>query len=198
MNRSAAYFAFALLLGGAVIFGSTLADDAPPAVSGNGSGKAELAKQLRAMLVAQAEAKQKEDLPGTIQNLDPRLATKYAVQFRQVFRTFKLEYSIDEFKLLYHDDEVAVARLKQTMKKVEGPDFKDNQRDALQIFRNRDGKWKIFEQVILDRTFLDAATKPAPTNPAAIPPATPSSTPATKKPDSEPTKQPDTKPGKED
>ncbi len=178
MNGSAAYLAFALLFGGAVIFGPTLADDASPAAPGKGPGAAELAKQLRGMLVAQTEAKQKEDLSGTIENVDRRLAVKYRTQFREVFRTYKLEYSLDDFKLLYHDDEVAVTRVKQTVKKVEGPEFKDNQRDALQIFRTRDGQWKIFEQVILDRTFLDAEPKPAPATP--------------------PTKEPDTKPGEED
>ncbi len=194
MNRSAAYLAFALLFGGAVIFGPTLADDASQAASGERPGDVELAKQLRGMLVAQTEAKQKEDVAGTIENVDRRLAVKYATQFQKVFRTYKLEYSLDDFKLLYHDDEVAVTRVKQTVKKVEGPDFKDNQRDALQIFRNRDGKWKIFEQVILERTFLDAAPKPAPTTLPVAPPTTPPATPPT----TPPTKQPDTKPGEED
>ncbi len=194
MNRSAAYVALALFLGGAVIFGPTLADDASQAAPGKKSGEAELAKQLRAMLVAQTEAKQKEDLAGTIENLDPRLAARYGNGFRKVFRTFDLEYSLDDFKLLYHDDEVAVTRVKQTLKKVKGPDFKDNQRDALQIFRKRDGQWKILEQVILDRTFLDAVIKPAPTTPPATPPAAPPATPPT----TPPTKQPDTKPGEED
>ncbi len=173
MNRSAVFLPLALLFGGAVIFGSTFADDASPAAPGRGPGEAGLAKQLRAMLVSQTEAKQEEDLAATIENVDPRLATKYAVQFQKIFRTYKLEYARDDFKLLYHDEEVAVTRVKQTLKKVEGPDFKDNQRDALQIFRKRDGKWKIFEQVILDRTFLDTAPKPAPTTPPAAPPAAP-------------------------
>ncbi len=104
MNRSVAFLALALFLGGAVIFGPTFADDAPQAPSGKGPGEAELAKQLRGMLVAQAKAKQEEELAVTIENLDPRLTVKYATQFRQVFRTYKLEYSIDDFKLLYHDD----------------------------------------------------------------------------------------------
>ena len=190
MNCSAAYVALAIFLGGAVIFGPTFADDASQAGSGKGAGEAGLAKELRALLVAQTEAKQKEDIPGTIENVDARLATRYAVQFQKIFRTYKLEYSLDDFKLLYNDDEVAVTRVKQTLKKVEGPEFKDNQRDALQIFRNRDGTWKIFEQVILDRTFLEPAHKPAPTTPPAAPPATPPTTP--------PTKEPDTKPGEED
>ncbi len=185
MNRSAAFLALALFLGGAVIFSQTFADAASPA-SGKGPGGAELAKQLRGMLVAQTEAKQKEDLAATIENVDPRLATKYAVQFQKIFRTYDLTYSLDDFKLLYHDDEVAVTRVKQTLKKVEGPDFKDNQRDALQIFRKRDGKWKIFEQVILDRTFLDTAPKPTPT------------TEPTESPSTQPKEQPDTKPGEED
>ena len=178
MNRSAAYAVLAFLLGGAVIFGPTFADEASPATSGKGLGEAELAKQLRAMLVAQTEAKQKEDLAGTIENVDARLIVKYGTQFGQIFKTYKIEYSLDDFKLLYHDDEIAVTRVKQTLKKVEGPDFKDNERDALQIFRKRDGKWKIYEQVILDRTFLEAAPKPAPAT--------------------QPKEQPDTKPGKED
>ncbi len=194
MNRSAVFLAFALFLGGAVIFGPTFADEASPPPSGKGPGEVELAKQLRGMLVAQTEAKQKENLAGTIENVDTRLAAKYATQYRQIFRTYKLDYSLDDFKLLYHDDEVAVTRVRQTLKKVEGPDFKDNQRDALQIFRNRDGQWKIFEQVILDRTILDAAPKPAPTTLPAAPETTPPATPPT----APPTKQPDTKPGEED
>ncbi|MCZ6653203.1 MAG: hypothetical protein O7D91_09270 [Planctomycetota bacterium] len=177
MNRSAAFLTLALFLGGAVIFGATFADEASPA-PGKETGGAELAKQLRAMLVAQTEAKQKEDLAGTIENVDARLIVKYGTQFGQIFKTYKIEYSLDDFKLLYHDDEIAVTRVKQTLKKVEGPDFKDNERDALQIFRKRDGKWKIYEQVILDRTFLNAAPKPAPAT--------------------QPKEQPDTKPGKED
>ncbi len=189
MNRSAAFLALALFLGGAAIFVPTLADDASPAASGKGPGEAELAQQLRAMLVAQTEAKQKEDLAATIKNVDTRLIVKYGTQYREVFRTFNLKYSLDDFKLLYHDDEVAVTRVKQTLKKVEGPDFKDNQRDALQIFRNRDGQWKIFEQVILDRTFLDAAPKPVPTT---LPVAPPTDSPST-----QPKEEPDTKPGEE-
>ncbi len=193
MNRSAAYVAIALLFGGAVVFGPTLADDASQAASGKEPGEAELAKQLRAMLVAQTEAKQQENLTGTIENVDRRLLVKYGTQFRQIFRTYKLDFSLDDFKLLYHDDEVAVARVKQTVKKVEGPDFRDNERDALQIFRKRDGQWKIFEQVILDRTFLDTPTKPAPTTLPVTPPVTPPVIPPT----TPPTKEPDTKPGKE-
>ena len=161
MNRSAAYIAFAVLFGGAVIFGPTLADDASQEASGKKLGEAELAKKLRSMLVAQNEAKQKEDINGTIENIDKNLVARYGNGFRQVFRSYDLNFSLDDFKLLYHDDEVAVARVKQTMKKVEGPEFKDNQRDALQIFRIRDGQWKIHEQVILDHFLLDAEGKPA-------------------------------------
>ena len=186
MHRSAAYAVLAFLLGGAVVFGPTFADEASPVTSGKGLGEEELAKQLRAMLVAQTEAKQEENLAATIENVDPRLVVKYGTQFQQIFRTYKLDYSLDDFKLLYHDDEVAVTRVKQTLKKVEGPDFKDNQRDALQIFRKRDGQWKIFEQVILDRTFLEAAPKPV------------SNTQPTESPSNQPKEQPDTKPGKED
>ena len=87
MNRSAAFLALALFLGGAAIFGPTRADAASQAAPDKGSGEAELAKQLRAMLVAQTEAKQKEDLAGTIENVDQRLAVKYATRFRKVFRT---------------------------------------------------------------------------------------------------------------
>ncbi len=181
MNRSAASLALALFLCGALILGPTFADEASPA-PGKETGGAELAKQLRAMLIAQTEAKQKEDLAGTIENVDARLIVKYGTQFGQIFKTYKLEYSLDDFKLLYHDDEIAVTRVKQTLTKVEGPDFKDNERDALQIFRKRDGKWKIYEQVILDRTFLAAATKPPPTTPPTTPP----------------TKESDTKPSKGD
>jgi hypothetical protein len=151
---------FALFWGGAVVLGPTFADDPPKAASGKKLGEADIAKELRDILVAQNEAKQNEDLPGTVKDIDENLASRYSNGFLQVFRTFKLDFSLDDFKLLYHDDEIALARVKQTMKKIEGPEFKDNQRDALQIFRKRDGQWKIHEQAILDHYLLDAEGKP--------------------------------------
>ncbi len=112
---------------------------------------------LRRMLDAQVQAKQNEDLDGVLENVDRVMATKQAIHFRKVFQVFDLEYSLDGFKLLYHDDEIAVARIKQTVKRISGPpQFKDNQRDALQVFRRREGQWKIFEQVVLDKTLFES------------------------------------------
>lgn len=186
MNRSAAYIVFALLFGGAVVFGPTLADDTHQSESGKKLGEAEFAKQLRSMIVAQIAAKQKEDLKGTVENIDEPLVARYSKGFQQVFRLYDIKFSLDDFKLLYFDDEVAVTRVKQTLRKIEGPEFKDNQRIALQIFRIRDGVWKIHEQVMLDHILLDTEGKPLP----AAAPAEPLKSLQTEK--------PDTKPGEEE
>ena len=58
---------------------------------------------------------------------------------------------MDDFKLLYHDQEVAVARVKQTIRRISGPMFKDNRRDGLQVFLRTSGKWQLYELVVLDR-----------------------------------------------
>ena len=150
----------------------------PPTESADQPNPATL---LRHMLEAHSQAKQNEDLQALFANVDRLVALRQQAQFRKIFGAYDLRYSLDDFKLLYSDEELAIARFRQTVKKTSGPAFKDNQKDALQVFVKREGKWRIFEQVIIDRTDLEAAKNP--------PPA---------KLSEKPTTQPDTPPNKGD
>ena len=124
---------------------------------------------LRQMLEMHTQAKQNENLPALFANVDRMVALRQQARFRKIFEAYDLLYSLDDFKLLYSDEELAIARFRQTVRKTSGPKFKDNQKDALQVFVKREGKWRIFEQVIIDRTDLEAASNPPPESPAVQP-----------------------------
>lgn len=133
---------------------------------------------LRQMLEAHSQAKQDENLPALFANVDRVVALRQQARFRKIFEAYDLLYSLDDFELLYSDEGIAIARFRQTVRKTSGPTFKDNQKDALQVFVKREGQWRIFEQVIIDRKDLPAATSPDPDLPASQPAEKPTTQPA--------------------
>lgn len=145
---------------------------------------------LRRMLEAHTQAKQDENLPAMFANVDRMVALRQQARFRKIFQAYDLLYSLDDFELLYSDEGIAIARFRQTVRKTSGPTFKDNQKDALQVFVKREGEWRIFEQVIIDRTDLPAAKSPDPDPPAGQPSEKPTTQPTTD-PMAQPTDKPD-------
>ena len=158
----------------------------PPADAADGQNPTAL---LRRMLEAQIQAKQDENLVALFANADRMVALRQQARFRKIFEAYDLLHSLDDFKLLYSDEGIAIARFRQTVRKTSGPSFRDNQKDALQVFVKREGKWRIFEQVIIDRTDLEAGKSPDPVLPTSQPTEKPTTQPA-----AEPTTQPTSDP----
>ncbi len=142
---------------------------------GQSAADPDLGAVLRELLLDQTRAKQAEDLDAAFKNVDlpPRQREQMMDLFRQVFGRYDLVHTLDEFHLLGSDGEVAVARIRQTLRGVRAADFKDNQCDALQVFRKVDGSWKLHEQVILNTILLNPAPSTQPAPPASTQPAAP-------------------------
>ena len=161
----------------------------------------DLAKLLRDMLEAQNQAKQNEDLEGTLKDVHERVGNRQRRTFIKIFKAYDLTYSLDSFKLLYHDSEIAIARVKQTLRRIDGPMFKDNRRDILQIYRRSPLKWQLADLVVLDRVDFDTAALESElpkTRPPMSPGASRPSGAAAPQPTEPPATQPAKKPDKED
>ena len=189
MLRGLIFTIAGIIIGAGVLSGGdsrAQSTTAPPADAAEERNPASL---LRQMLEAHTQAKQDENLPALCVNVDRMVALRQQARFRKIFRAYDLLYSLDDFELLYFDEGIAIARFRQTVRKTSGPTFKDNQKDALQVFVKREGEWRIFEQVIIDRTDLPAAKSPDPDPPASQPAENPTTQPA-----ADPTAQPTDKP----
>ncbi len=54
-----------------------------------------------------------------------------------------------DFRYIGHDDEFAVARVKYATTATPGTPFVDNAMDTMTIFHQEDGRWKIWDQLVL-------------------------------------------------
>jgi len=121
----------------------------------------ELETKLFEQLEAHLRGLEDEDMVAVFRDIDPLAAGMQGRRnvWLRAFRNFDLAYNLDEFKLLYGDQELVVARFKCTVvKKREALKFKDNQFEGLQIFRFRENRWMIHEQVLLETAYLKART----------------------------------------
>jgi len=71
------------------------------------------------------------------------------------FRRYDLSFELLELRLLSIDGDYAVARGTQKVTKLGESDFEDNITEALYIFRQELGVWKLWQQSPLEVEFLD-------------------------------------------
>ena len=106
---------------------------------------------IKLVVMENLKATQAEDINWmmkTIHTQSPSyLQTKQ--QIAPLFDNFDLSYRLLSFSYIGLDAEYAVARVKQTTKKVSGLAFRNNELDMIQVFRKENGKWKFWAQAIL-------------------------------------------------
>ncbi len=102
-------------------------------------------------------ATQKEDMEAVKQTIHtqspvyiPSLKTT-----EQLFGYYDLKVELLYFRYTGSDGEYAIARAKQKTIKVKGPAFKNNIIDSIYIFRKETGKWKIWQQSVLETKFIE-------------------------------------------
>ncbi len=112
----------------------------------------DIGETLRKLIVNALEANQMEDQEAALAMIHTGSPVYEKIQGRipLIFSSFDLEYELLYFQYLGRDGEYAVARIKQTTKKVKGPEFQDNKVDLIQVFRLEKGQWKFWNQVVLD------------------------------------------------
>jgi len=113
--------------------------------------------ELRAVVEANLEGVAKEDVDaamGTFHSQSPSyLPTKQATE--QLFKLYDVEASLDEYHYVGRDETYAIARVVQRVVKIKGPAFKNNSMDTLWVFRQEEGKWKLWTMATLTIKFLE-------------------------------------------
>jgi len=90
----------------------------------------------------------------TIHTQSPNYASSAQIM-QQLFVAYDLKYEIVEINFIDVDDEYAYVRVVQKSEKINGPEFRNNILDALQVFKQEEGQWKLWTQANLAINYLD-------------------------------------------
>lgn len=113
-----------------------------------------LIKSLRQVMAGNFEAYNKKDINALMQGIDSRSpdyeATKKAAE--EQFKDLDVKTELVDFVPMGHDDEFAVARIKAKTTGKPGSGFTDNTVDAIVLFHQENGQWKLWSEDVLGVT----------------------------------------------
>ena len=113
-----------------------------------------LREALRQVMAGNFEAYNKKDINALMQGIDSRSpdyeATKQAAE--QQFKDLDVQTELVDFVAMGHDDEFAVARIKAKTTGKPGSGFTDNTVDAIVLFHQENGQWKLWSEDVLGVT----------------------------------------------
>jgi hypothetical protein len=116
-----------------------------------------LAKSLLAVLNAQFAAIDRGDVDAALATIHS--ASPFYAQTRRALRDLasagKLHSEVSDFKLIGVDGDYAFARCSEKTTKVSGPEFRDNARDVVEVFRKEGDAWKQWTTAVLTVRYLD-------------------------------------------
>ena len=119
----------------------------PPAYAALGA----LAAGLREVMENNLAAYDRGDVDGTMRTIDTRspdyASTQTAVA--QQVKDLGAKAALVDFAYMGHDDEFAVARAKVKTTGKPGTGFTDNTVDALLVFHQENGVWKLWTEQVL-------------------------------------------------
>ena len=120
---------------------------APPARAALGA----LAAGLREVMAGNLAAYDRKDVDATMRSIDSRSpdydSTKQAIA--EQFKELDVTAELVDFDYIGHDDEFAVARAKVKTTGKPGTGFTNNVTDAIVIFHQEKGDWKLWDETIL-------------------------------------------------
>ena len=114
-----------------------------------------LIQSLRQVMAGDFEAYNKKDINALMAGIDSRSpdyeSTKKAAE--EQFKTLDgVKTELVDFVPMGHDDEFAVARIKAKTTGKPGSGFTDNTVDAIVLFHQENGEWKLWSEDVLGIT----------------------------------------------
>jgi hypothetical protein len=110
-----------------------------------------LAATLRQVMAGNFAAYTHKDVDGTLRTIDTKSpdyeTTKNALA--EQFKDLDVTPELVSFDYMGHDDEFAVARVKAKTTGKPGSGFADNTVDAIVLFHQEGGEWKLWNEQIL-------------------------------------------------
>lgn len=112
---------------------------------------AQLAPALQYVIDNNLASFNRRDLAGTMATIHTKSPdyepTKQALE--EQFKALDVTASLVSFEEMGHDDEFAVARVKVKTTAKPGADFVDNTVDAVYLFHQEGGAWKLWDETVL-------------------------------------------------
>jgi hypothetical protein len=115
-----------------------------------------LAGSLRQVVVENLAAFNRKDVDAAMSFVDTRSPDYGATkdELVQDFKGYDLTADLVGFTLIGHDDEFAVARVKTRTSGKPNSGFVNNTVDAIAIFHQQNGAWKLWSQEVIDAKTL--------------------------------------------
>jgi hypothetical protein len=116
-----------------------------------GPAAAQLAPALQYVWGQNLEAFNKEDKAGVMATIDTRSPDfgPTSAALDALFKDRDQKAQLVDFVLMGHDDEFAVARVKTRTTGQPGSDFANNVTDAVVLFHQENGTWKLWSEKII-------------------------------------------------
>jgi len=100
------------------------------------------------------QARKKDEVIALI-HPDSLSYTQTKQMVEQLFSSYHLSVLVIVFKFMGKDKTYAYARVQQEIKKISGPEFKDNITDQLIVFKQDGDEWKIWTTAVLNIKYID-------------------------------------------
>ena len=112
----------------------------------------DVSTEIEAVVMENFRANESEDLDAALATMHTQSPTYTSTKQTSVslFETYDLKYDLLSFSYVGQDGKYAIARIKQSTTKVSGPAFRNNDLDAIHVFRKEDGEWKFWTIAILE------------------------------------------------
>ena len=111
--------------------------------------------EIKAVVIENIKATQAEDVTATLKTVHTMSPVYSGTKkmLDQIFPVYDLKYTLLEYKFVGEENGYAYIRIKQLTEKINGPEFRTNELEALQVFKQENGVWKIWTQATLGVKF---------------------------------------------
>ncbi len=122
----------------------------------NAAAEKDIEKELNAVITANFKAYEIENIEKVMETVHSESPGFEATKefSSQIFPVYDIKYELLSFKFIAFEGEYALGRVKQKTSKVSGPEFKDNIIDAIVIFKQEAGRWKLWSQATLELEYI--------------------------------------------
>lgn len=119
------------------------------------SSSADVASDIKQVISDNLKYVQSENLEGAMATMHSQSPSYLPTQqmLQQLFPAYDLKYDIVKYNFVGSDDEYAYAKVLQRTTKISGPAFRNNEVEALQVFKKENNKWRLWTQANLSIDF---------------------------------------------
>lgn len=113
---------------------------------------------IKAVIESNMAFTESRNFAGVLSTLDEN-AQSYgntAAIYKQMFTMFQLDYTLDRVIVKEVKGNSAKAEVGMTVKKINGPEFKDNRSIGIQTFHKKNGSWKLADTAVIRTDFMNA------------------------------------------